>query len=94
MPSGVGGAGSGAGSSRGSSPWLREVNPLNLSVASDSGEEGAAEMDLNGSGRDSQHKLTAMQIASKNSAKSGGDSVSVRLPTRDEDDDEQDEDNP
>ena len=84
-----GGAGGGGGSSRGSSPWLREANPLNLSVASDSDEEKAADMDLEKSGRETPQRMRGMAIASKGSAKSGGGSVSVRLPT-----DEQEEDNP
>eukprot|EP01043_Picozoa_sp_COSAG02_P023655 COSAG02_NODE_1269_length_13533_cov_7.935016_10_plen_115_part_00 len=88
------GAGDGSGS-RGSSPWLREVNPLNLSIADSDDEQEAGEIDTVGSNSDDQDRedrMTPMEIRSAASAsrKSGSRSGSVRLPTSDEDEGERD----
>jgi hypothetical protein len=86
----------GAGDSTGnlgSSPWLREVNLLNLSVAN-SDDEQAKETETFGSGKSDDQvregRMTPMEIRTVKSAsrKSGSGSVSTRLPTSDDDEDE------
>lgn len=78
-----------------SSPWVREMNPLNLSIASAvSVEEETLELETSGGSSSDKgaqetrgNKMTRMEITTADRSFNKSSPSSMRLSTRDEDED-------